>query len=250
MKIAVLSDIHGNLAALEAVLADAALRGVDQIVNLGDILSGPLFPSETADRLMRVALPTIRGNHERQLLTYAPGRMGLSDAYAASNLRTDQRVWLDQLEPTSWLALDILMVHGTPSSDLDYFLHTVTPEGLREATPSEILERAGGVEARLVLCGHTHLPRTVRLENGMLIVNPGSVGLQAYDDELPFPHVIETGSPHARYAVVSEDRGDWQAELLSVDYDWEGAARIAQSRGRDDWATALRWGRMHPGREG
>ena len=68
MKLAVISDIHGNLLALRAVLADIARQGVDQTVNLGDILSGPLQPAETADLLMTCNFPTIRGNHERQLL--------------------------------------------------------------------------------------------------------------------------------------------------------------------------------------
>ena len=89
MNIAVLSDIHGNIAALDAVLADAAARGVDQIVNLGDICSGGLFPQETADRLMPLDLPTIRGNHERQLFGN-PDRMGLSDRHALATLRPDQ----------------------------------------------------------------------------------------------------------------------------------------------------------------
>ena len=77
MTIAILSDIHGNIAALDAVLADIAARGVTRIVNLGDILSGPLFPGETADRLMAMNLPTIAGNHERQLLTGAAMASGL-----------------------------------------------------------------------------------------------------------------------------------------------------------------------------
>ena len=68
MKIAIISDIHGNLLALQAVLADIARQGVDQTVNLGDILSGPLQPAETADLLMAQKFPTIKGNHERQLL--------------------------------------------------------------------------------------------------------------------------------------------------------------------------------------
>ena len=68
MKIAVISDVHGNLLALQAVLADIARQGVDQTVNLGDLLSGPLQPFETAELLMAEALLTIRGNHERQLL--------------------------------------------------------------------------------------------------------------------------------------------------------------------------------------
>ncbi|MDZ4355615.1 MAG: metallophosphoesterase family protein, partial [Variovorax sp.] len=68
MRIVALSDIHGNLPALNAVLADVARRGADLIVNCGDILSGPLWPAETAERLMALDLPTIAGNHERQLL--------------------------------------------------------------------------------------------------------------------------------------------------------------------------------------
>ncbi len=68
MKIAIISDIHGNLPALRAVLADIARQCVDQTVNLGDSLSGPLQPAETADLLMAQGFPTIKGNHERQLL--------------------------------------------------------------------------------------------------------------------------------------------------------------------------------------
>ena len=73
MKIAILADIHGNLLALKAVLADVARQGVDQIVNLGDILSGPLQPAETADCLMELDLITICGNHERQVLALLSG---------------------------------------------------------------------------------------------------------------------------------------------------------------------------------
>jgi len=68
-RIAILSDIHGNLPALEAVVADAETRGCTQFLNLGDILSGPLWPAETADWLMPRGWPTIAGNHERQVLT-------------------------------------------------------------------------------------------------------------------------------------------------------------------------------------
>ena len=72
MRIADFSDTHGNLAGLEAVLADKAARRVDLIINLGDILSGPLQPAQTADGLMQLALPIIRCNHERQLLMIPP----------------------------------------------------------------------------------------------------------------------------------------------------------------------------------
>ena len=242
MKIAVLSDIHGNIAALDAVLAHAQALGVDQIVNLGDICSGALWPRETADRLMALDLPTIRGNHERQVLEGDPARMGLSDRRARDTLRDDQLAWMASLPPTLQLAEDVLMVHGTPSSDLVYFLETVTETGVRPATLAEVEERAGGTSARLILCGHTHVPRAVMLRDGRLIVNPGSVGLPAYDDDHPFPHAIENGSPFARYATVSKDGGSWQASFHLVAYDWEQAARDAQAVQRADWAKALRTG--------
>lgn len=244
MRIAAISDVHGNLAALDAVLADIARRGIESIVNLGDILSGGLFPAETADRLMELNIPTIRGNHERQILEQAPDRMGLSDRHAAANLRPDHLAWIAALPETMQISDDILLVHGTPDSDLVYFLETVTGDGLRAATRDEIVERAGAVSASLILCGHTHVPRIVRLDDGRLIVNPGSVGLQAYDDDQPFPHIVETGSPHARYAIATMTNGTWSAELCAVEYDWEQAARDAEANGRTDWAKALRTGRV------
>lgn len=242
MRIAILSDIHGNLMALEAVLADIATHAVDRIVNLGDILSGPLLPCETADRLMALDLPTIRGNHERQLLTLAPEAMGLSDAYAHSVLQPRHRDWIAGLPDQLWLNEELLMVHGSPDSDLVYFLETIKGDKLRAATASEVEDRAGGVDAPLILCGHTHVPRIHGRPGGGLIVNPGSVGLPAYDDDKPVPHKVETGSPHARYAIVEQGADGWTAEIVAIRYDGEAAARIADMRGRPDWAQALRTG--------
>lgn len=243
MKIAAISDIHGNLAALDAVLADIQLRGVDQIVNLGDICSGSLFPRETADRLMSLGFPTIKGNHERQILTMPVEQMGASDRYAFETLTPLHLAWLKSLPPTLRLSDEVLLVHGTPDSDLSYFLETVGPEGLRRATHSEIKDRAGAADVSVILCGHTHLARVETLDDGRLIVNPGSVGLPAYSDDRPYPHVVEAGSPHARYAIVSRDGTNWSAQMHCVEYDWEQAARVAEENGRHEWATALRTGR-------
>jgi predicted phosphodiesterase len=243
MKIAVLSDIHGNIGALDAVLADIERRGVDVTVNLGDIVSGPLHPAETADRLMPLRLPTIKGNHERQLLTLAPDRMNASDRYAAAMLTAEHRAWLTSLPAQFELADDVLLLHGGPDSDLTYLLETVEPSGRRAATPDEIAPRLPGIRAALVLCGHTHIPRDVRLPDGRRIVNPGSVGLQAYAEVHPHPHTVENESPHARYAIVERTASVWNVELLTVEYDWEGAAVLADSRGRPEWARALRTGR-------
>jgi predicted phosphodiesterase len=246
MRIAVVSDIHGNLPALEAVLDDIASQAADMTVNLGDILSGPLWVAETADRLMGLALPTIAGNHERQVLADAAHRMGASDAHAAACLREAHRDWLSALPKTLQLTDEVFCCHGTPDSDLHYFLETVTLDGLRPATPAEGSQRAGramqGVEGAVILCGHTHVPRVMQLADGRLVVNPGSVGLQAYDDAHPHPHVVENGSPHARYAVLTRRKAGWQVDLRSVPYDHESAARLAEAHGRGDWADALRSG--------
>lgn len=244
MKIAAISDIHGNLDALDAVLADIALRGVDMIVNLGDIVSGHLQPRATAARLMALDLPTIRGNHERQLFG-DPARMGESDAFARTQLLPEQLAWIAALPATLRLRKDVLLVHGTPQSDLVYFLDSVTPQGSRAATPAEVAERAGAADAALILCGHTHMPRSMRLDDGRLVVNPGSVGLQAYDDDHGHPHVMENGTPHARYAIAEQGAdGAWTAHFHAVAYDWEQAARLALANGRPDWVTPLRTGRV------
>ncbi|WP_233870820.1 metallophosphoesterase family protein [Paraburkholderia adhaesiva] len=243
MKIAVLSDIHGNLAALDAVLEDIRSAGADLIVNLGDILSGALHPRETADRLMPLDLPTIRGNHERQVLTVNRERMRLSDRWALDCLRPDQLAWIAGLPDTLSLDEDILLVHGTPKDDLTYFLETVTDAGCRKATHDEVKLRAGDTDSKLILCGHTHVQRAMKLDDGRLIVNPGSVGLQAYEDDQPFPHRVEMGSPHARYAFVAKTGLDWKVEFRAVEYDWDTASATAQSNGRHDSSVALRSGR-------
>ena len=248
MRIAAISDIHGNRGALDAVLDDIARRGVDVTVNLGDIVSGHLQPRATAQRLMALDLPTIRGNHERQVLG-DPVRMGVSDAFARAQLLPEQLAWIAALPATLRLRKDVLLVHGTPTSDLVYFLDSVTPQGSRAATREEVEERAVGsdavdvVDAALILCGHTHMPRSMRLADGRLIVNPGSVGLQAYDDDHGHPHVMQNGTPHARYAIIEQGvDGAWTAQHHAVEYDWEQAARLALANGRPDWVLPLRTG--------
>jgi len=241
MRYAVVSDIHGNLPALEAVLADA--KGVDGWLDLGDIVSGPLWPRETATLLMSLDWPTIAGNHERQLLTIERGRMGPADAFAADAITPLQRSWLASLPPTMHPAEGLLCVHGVPGNDLQYLLETVQPSGLREANDDEVLARLGAVTPPMLLCGHTHVPRD-RALRGMRLANPGSVGLQAYDDGHPWPHLVENGSPLARYAIVENAQAGWQVTLRQVAYDHESAARRAEANARGDWADALRSGRV------
>lgn len=248
MRIAAISDVHGNLLALEAVLADVATQSVDVAVNLGDLLSGGVQPRETADRLMELDLPTVRGNHERQLLAYAPQDMGASDRLAHDTITERHREWMAGLPLTLQVADGVLAFHGSPTDDLVYLLETVDESGARPATQSEVIARLGSSTGDpLLLCGHTHLQRSMRLPTGALVVNPGSVGWPAYGDDHPYPHVMEAGTPHARYAVVDDSAGTWRAEFRTVVYDWDGAATVADANGRPDVAAALRTGRVGRG---
>jgi predicted phosphodiesterase len=250
MRIAVLSDIHGNLPALRAVLAEMASERIDRVVNLGDVLSGPLWPRETAELLMPLGWPTIAGNHERQALA-TDRRQGFSDAFAAVSITPAQRAWLGGLPGALQLADgEIQLTHGTPQVDYEPLLETVMPDlgvngspGIRAAHVDEVQQRLGSSGARLVLCGHSHVPRALAI-GPTLFVNPGSVGLPAYDHIHPYDHVVECGSPHARWAIVERGGWGWQAQLRLTAYDWVSAAARAEAQGRGDWADALASGRV------
>jgi predicted phosphodiesterase len=244
MRLALLSDIHGNLAALEAVTADLRRRGVDQVVNLGDSLSGPLLPRETAQFLMVQGWLSLAGNHERQLLTQSVEQMGPSDAYAFSQLTTQEFDWIKSLPPSARLTPDVFLCHGSPRSDTEYFLETLELGAVRQATAAEVDARLSSELASLVACGHTHVARVIHTRRGQRVVNPGSVGLPAYDDIHPVPHVIETGSPDARYAIAERFKDGWCVSLLSVPYDHQSMAQLAKLRGRPEWEYALLTGYM------
>ncbi len=241
-KVAILSDIHGNLAALEAVVADLQQRQVEAVFNLGDHASGPLWPKETIQFLMKQNWIQIKGNHERQLLNQNPAKQGASDRYAFQALNQVELDWLARLPTGVKVQHDFLLVHGTPLSDSTYFLETVECGHVRLATRAEITDRLGEARSRIIVCGHTHVPRVVETPDNILIVNPGSVGLPAYSDDQPEPHVVETGSPHARYAVLEQVNGHWRAELIALSYDHEKAAEQAHKNDRPEWAMALRTG--------
>lgn len=237
-RVAVLSDIHGNLPALEAVVADAEARGCTRFLNLGDILSGPLWPAETAAYLMARDWPTIAGNHERQLLHVAPERMNASDAFTRPLLLDAQLRWLAALPET--LALEgLFLCHGTPGNDFEHFLETVEPAGIRQATEAEVADRLGNRPEPLTLCGHSHVPGLRCLPDGRSVANPGSVGLQGFHDDHPFPYVVEGQDARARYAIV-EGRA---ITFHAVAYDHIAAAAKAECEGRDDWARALATGK-------
>jgi putative phosphoesterase len=222
-RFAAIGDIHGNRWGLTAVLEDADRRGITSAVNLGDHLWGPLDPEGTAELLMPIGMPSVRGNQDRD----------------PQDVSAPVRAWLRDLPPRVDFP-GITLLHGSPRSDEEYLLDTVHAGRVSVATEAEISERLGAEPgAELLLCGHTHVPRVVKV-GGQLVVNPGSVGLQAYAED---DHVMETGSPHARYAVVERDGEGWRVEQIQLRYDWESAAAAAERNGRPDWAFRLRTGR-------
>jgi predicted phosphodiesterase len=248
MKIAVIADIHGNLAALEAVLDDLQRRGgADIIVNLGDCVSGPLWPRETFDLLEKLAAPTVRGNHDRRVAEDISDKMWLSDRFAHERLTPAQRAHLGALPMRLEIAPSVLAFHARPDHDESYLMDEVVNGHLVRAPLAAIEKRLATLEpaARLLLCGHSHRPELLRLSDGRMIFNPGSVGCPAYEDDSEPAHVSEQGSPHARYGSV-ELRGVGEPcfEFFAVEYDWESAARRAEQAGRAGWAHALRTGFM------
>ncbi|APG84109.1 metallophosphoesterase family protein [Sinorhizobium americanum] len=243
MKVAVISDIHGNDLALEAVLADIDAQGIDEIVNLGDHLSGPLNAARTADLLIGRAMPAIRGNHDRYLLTLEPARMGLSDRAAHDELEPRHKAWLASLPETLVYRDTFFLCHGTPANDETYWMEALTTDGVVHIAARKAIESfAAGIDYPVILCGHTHIPRALRLAGGRLLINPGSVGCPGYDDDRPVPHKVETGAPDARYAIVEYTAGGWTVSFRCLPYDHMAMSRLAAERGRPDWATALATG--------
>ncbi len=163
MRIALVSDIHGNLPALEAVIEDTRRRAVTRIVNLGDSLSGPLLPLETARFLMKQDWVHLAGNHERQLLEFARKGGGKSDAYAHAQLTPEVFEWIGTLTHSRALDAEVFLCHGSPRSDVEYFLDTLEGDHTRPATAEELAERCTLSEPRVIACGHTHIPRVTAI---------------------------------------------------------------------------------------
>lgn len=243
-RIAVLADIHGNAWALDAVLAHARRQGATQLLTLGDVAYGPLDPRGTVERLMALDLPAthIRGNEDRVLWECTePSALHPSLAYTQAQLEPSHLHWLQSL-PAEQAAAGMWLCHGAPGNDTEYLLETVTPQGLRPSTLEHLTRRLDRVREDVVLCGHSHQPGLATTTSGVLVVNPGSVGLQAYADDQPHFHVAQARSPHARYALMARTEAGWEVSLVSVPYDWEAAARAAEAHGRPDWARPLRSG--------
>jgi predicted phosphodiesterase len=238
VRLAVISDIHGNLVALEAVLDDIRRRTPDAVVNLGDCVTSPLWPRETFELLDTLRLPTVRGNHDRWIAAMPADETSRTILFTHDALTPRQRASLGALPLSLTIGDGILAVHGTPASDVDYLLEDKVDGRLSLATQATLSARLQAVSADLIICGHSHHQHAAWASRGRLVVNPGSVGHPRSVDQADRARV-EAGSPHARYALATRRSGRWGVELIALAYDWTQAAARATSAGRSDWADAF-----------
>jgi putative phosphoesterase len=207
MRIAVLCDIHGNLPALQAVLAEVEQSGVDLVVFGGDVAAGPM-PVETIEALAAYGRPArfVRGNADRLMVESFDGRRRSGegpDSWPASMLSRGDRDFLNSFEPTVNTDIDglglVLCCHAGPDSDE---VPIITP-----ATPDEVIAEAlASTEANLVIAGHTHM-QFDRSVAGQRMVNAGSVG-RPYADQ-----------PGAYWALLGPE-----VDLRRTAYDFAAAA--------------------------
>lgn len=206
MRVAVVSDVHGNLPALEAVLAEIEREGVDLVVSGGDVGMGPM-PAECVDALLALdRVLWVRGNADREAV---PERYEELARWVAERLGPERRQLLAGAPLTAAVDVEdlgpVLCFHGTPRSD-EEILTKLSPE-------QRVAEALDGVEQRVVVHGHTHVQYD-REVAGRRVVNVGSVGI-------PYE-----GRPGAFWALLGPD-----VELRRTDYDVGAAVAAIRATG-------------------
>lgn len=234
MRVAAIYDIHGNLPALRAVVADIERAQPDLIVVGGDIASGPM-PCQTLDLLLAFdhQVRYIRGNADRELVAYVDGSVpeglrendaGYRDAWAARQITRQQRDFLAGLPASIVLDIEglgpVLFCHGSPRSD-EEIITVATPE----ARMRDIL---AGVEQRVIVCGHTHM-QFERHIGEMRVLNAGSAGM-------PYE-----GRPGAYWLLLGPD-----VSFQRTEYEMEEAAREILASGFPDTGTFVRENLLDP----
>ena len=245
MKLAILSDIHSNVFALESVIADAKSRSADVLVNLGDIFYGPIAPKATYEVLMKHDFITISGNQDRQIYESTSEEISSNPTmqFILDDLGVEPIEWMKSLPFDRQFNEEIYFCHGTPKSDLIYLLEDVSSGAPLLREDHVITELLSGQTSSLICCGHTHLARTVVLNSGQTVVNPGSVGLQSYMDEEPVVHSMQNFNSHASYSIIEKSENGWVVDNIKVPYDLAAAVEECKKRNRLDWVHFLETGR-------
>lgn len=243
MRLAVISDVHGNALALEAVLADIDRHRVDAVLNLGDHFAGPLEPVRTAAMLAELDMTAIRGNTDRYLVEADPDLLDGHDQKTLAALDDTTLGWLRALPETRVFEDQVFLSHGSPLSDETYWLDRKDRKSrFRVSTSEEVAaELPQGTRYPLYCCGHTHVARVTTLNDGSIVFNPGSVGRPSFT--MSDPDSAGRWSPAAAYAIVEKAIRGWQVNLRQVAYDHMAAAAIAHAHGSAKWARDLEHGR-------
>ncbi len=229
MRIAVISDVHGNCVAFDAVLADLRQRPTDQVVCLGDMVQGGPQPTDVLARLRQLACPVVRGNADAWVLTNetaegeTPEHMRAIREWSLAQLSADDRACVEAFQPTVELPLEgdrtLLCFHGSPRSYDDVIL----PDTLEE----EFRRLLGPFAPAVMAGGHTHTQMIRRLGDTFFF-NPGSVGV-AVDQRQPRERMRV--DPWAEYAILSAEDGRTGLEFRRVPFDVEALLRIARASG-------------------
>lgn len=218
MKLAIISDIHGNLTALDAVLTELAEQKIDDILCLGDVAASGPQPREVIDRLKQRAIPVVVGNTDDWLLfpklkeqtTLFGKNCQDIDLWVSQQLRLEDRAYLRSFQPT--IAREVggkllLVYHGSPRSYNERIMATTSEEALAEAL--------GTNQADIFIGGHTHI-QLYRRHKAALVLNPGSVGL-AMDRIWPIDEI--RNPPWGEYAVLNVFDGHLNVDLRRIPFD-------------------------------
>ena len=235
MRIAVISDMHGNDLAFEKVLADIKHKGADQIVCLGDAIQGGPQPAEVVQNLRALNCPVVMGNADAWLVSgeetgdegIPPERlkkMGEIRNWSLSQLTEADRSFISDFQPTVTInledGLDLLCFHGSPTSFDDIIL---------PAAPLEEFQKfLGAYSDHILTGGHTHAQQ-VRRNGELFFFNPGSVGF-AYSHYQPDGQFY--ADPWAEYAILTVKNGQTGLEFRRIPFDIEKLIRIYRESGR------------------
>jgi putative phosphoesterase len=237
MRLGLISDIHGNLLALEAVLAELEREKLDRLVCLGDVVAGPRA-NEALARIRNLECPVILGNWDAWSVDGMPEpatpveeKLYAIGAYWAERLGEEDRAFVRSFAATVEVELEsggtLLCFHGSPGSFDDWIVAT-TPD-------DELAAMLAGFSAPVLAGGHTHLQMVRRYEDS-LFVNPGSVGLP-FERWSPEDVLI---APRAEYAILTAADGHLGVDLRRTTYDVEAHLRGGLESGMPfaDWWAA------------
>jgi putative phosphoesterase len=223
-RLAIISDIHGNLPALEAVLADIEVLGITDIYHLGDLVGYNPFPNETVALIAQRGIPGITGNYDQAVLGLVADPIGELLNAKITPMGREIYAWTVRevnSQSREFLAAQprqVSLARGKWRLRLTHGSHRHIKDYVRPSWPNEMVgDLLREVEEDVLLAGHTHIPM-VRAVNGKWLVNPGSVG---------FP---KDGNPLAAYAVL-ELGEELVVEIRRVEYDIERTIREIATRG-------------------